>query len=447
MRAMRDCKSLMVFPIVICVLAALVGRPNSFSFFGSEAREIIEEQEVNDPDSLFESDPVDVYTPAEEQLEEVSEEKVEKLPEVIVHTIGKGDTLSHIWTRYTGSHAGALHAAEAFKSVKVSLSTLHTGDELELQLSPEGDITALKKNLGRGRVLFLDGNSQAGYQAKLIEPECEEVDEVITGTISNSLSRDASELGVPLEIVDSFVDLLAGSVDFRRDIHDGDTFSVSYKKNQTKDGDLISVGAIQNASIVVNGKLYAAIGYAGKDGKTRYYDVNGNAIGDYFLRYPVKFTRISSVFTDARQHPILGVKRPHHGIDFAAPVGTPVRSIGSGVVTFAGSSGAAGRMIKIAHNKKYATVYMHLSAIKKGIKNKVHVERGEVIGYVGSTGLSTGPHLDFRFSVNGKYVDPLKANLPTLSNSDDKIPVKYLRAALSDIKQAHDEQHMLVLNR
>lgn len=393
-------------------------------------------EDLNDTSEPFQTDTCEELAPA-----------LPSEPKIIIHPVKAGDTLSSIWSRYTVNTSGAIHAANALKEVNLPLSCVKAGDDIELQLSTDGDITALRKKLEKGRVLLLDGDSFNGYKPNIIEPVYTEEEKVVTGSISSSLAKDALDRGVPHEVIDSFVDLLANDIDFRRDLQRGDTYSVSYTLQQTEDGEIISVGPIQAASIIVKGKLHAAISYIGKDKKRRYYDENGNAIGDYFLRYPLQYTRISSVFSNSRLHPVLKIRRPHLGIDFAAPVGTPVRSIGAGRVTFAGFSGAAGRMIKIQHNAKYSTAYLHLSAIKKGLKKRDTVERGEVIGYVGSSGMSTGPHLDFRFAVNGVYVDPLKVDLPNLSTSDEKIPQQVLRAALADINQAHQAQSMLALLR
>jgi murein DD-endopeptidase MepM/ murein hydrolase activator NlpD len=131
-----------------------------------------------------------------------------------------------------------------------------------------------------------------------------------------------------------------------------------------------------------------------------------------FLKAPLKFSRISSRFSNSRLHPVLRIRRPHHGVDYAAPKGTPVHSIGSGTVTESRYAGGAGRMIKIRHNSTYSTAYLHLSGYGPGIKSGARVQQGQVIGYVGSSGLSTGPHLDFRFYKNGTPVDPLKVESP-----------------------------------
>jgi len=143
-----------------------------------------------------------------------------------------------------------------------------------------------------------------------------------------------------------------------------------------------------------------------------FFDDKGQSLRKAFLKAPLKFSRISSRFSNSRMHPILKIRRAHHGVDYAAPVGTPVYSIGDGVIIQTSHSGGAGNMIKIKHNSVYSTAYLHLKNFAKGIKQGVYVKQGDVIGYVGSSGLSTGPHLDFRFYKNGNPVDPLKVEAP-----------------------------------
>ena len=149
-----------------------------------------------------------------------------------------------------------------------------------------------------------------------------------------------------------------------------------------------------------------------QDGKETYFDIDGNSLRKAFLKAPLQFSRISSRYSSSRLHPILRIRRPHFGVDYAAPVGTPVVSIGDGRIISATTENGSGKMVKIQHNSVYATAYLHLSRFGKGISPGVFVKQGDIIGYVGSSGLSTGPHLDFRFYQNGSPVDPLKVDAP-----------------------------------
>jgi murein DD-endopeptidase MepM/ murein hydrolase activator NlpD len=167
----------------------------------------------------------------------------------------------------------------------------------------------------------------------------------------------------------------------------------------------------------------------------RYFDEKGEMPTKAFLRYPVQFTRISSVFSHARFHPVLQISRPHNGVDFAAPIGTPVRTVGDGVVLFAGWNKSGGNMIKIAHDSRYTTEYMHLSKISSNVRKGSRVTRGSVIGALGNTGLSSGPHLHFGLFDKGKYVDPMKAKV-IQSAPEIKAP-KAVYALIAEMKKTH----------
>ena len=314
-------------------------------------------------------------------------------PEIIVHTVSAGDTLTKIWNEYEASSNsnGGVLAAEAFKSVEKSASSLRKGEKIELQRSANGKITALKKSFTDGSSIVLDGDSEEGFEASLIKPRIIERERKVTGTIFSSLALTAQELNVSYDVIDQLVDIFGGKVIFSRDIHPEDSFTVHYDERSTDEGKSVSSGAIKAASLMVRGKFMAAVRWTDDDGNTHYVDETGVKLGNYFLRYPLKFTRISSVFSKSRFHPILKKSRPHNGVDFAAPTGTPVRSVGDGTVTDAGYRGGAGNMVKIKHNDKYSTAYLDLSKFAKCIKKGVKVSRGQMIGAVGKTGWALEP--------------------------------------------------------
>ncbi|NLF25774.1 MAG: peptidoglycan DD-metalloendopeptidase family protein [Deltaproteobacteria bacterium] len=357
-------------------------------------------------------------------------------PRIMVYRVQSGDTLSRIWANVGAPTSGPVLAAKAFKAAGVSLSALRSGEDIELQISPVGDITALRKKLPEGRELLLDGDSNLGYTATVANPKIVKKERVASGTITLSFAKAAERVSVPANIVDELVDLFSSRVEFRKDLQRGDIFSVVYDEHVTKDGEFIKAGPIKAASLEKGGRTLYAIRYVGKDGKPHFYDQNGQPLGNSFLRYPLKFTRISSAFSYARFHPVLKKTRPHNGIDYAAPLGTPVRTVADGVVTHAGYSLSAGNWIKISHGDRYATDYLHLHRISSGIRKGVRVSRGQVIGTVGSTGLSTGPHLHFSFYDRGKYVNPLRNDLPTNSFAVEKISPAVLQASLDKLKQS-----------
>jgi murein DD-endopeptidase MepM/ murein hydrolase activator NlpD len=230
-----------------------------------------------------------------------------------------------------------------------------------------------------------------------------------SGTIETSLWESMIEEGLPPMLVADLSEIFAWTVDFFG-LQKGDSFKVIYEEMSIDDQSL-GPGKIYGAEFTWAGKTTIAVPFI-QDDKETFFDTDGNSLRKAFLKAPLKFSRITSRFSSSRMHPILRIRRPHYGVDYAAPVGTPVYAIGDGRVVAAGTENGAGGMVRIVHNSVYSTVYLHLSRFGPGIQQGAFVKQGDIIGYVGSTGLSTGPHLDFRFYKNGSPVDPLKVEAP-----------------------------------
>lgn len=230
---------------------------------------------------------------------------------------------------------------------------------------------------------------------------------VITSSLWNAIRQGNNDLALS----DKMAEIYAWQIDFFG-IGKGDNFKVLYDQAYIDDTTKLEIQDIRGAVFNHLGKEYYAIPFQ-QDSIVEFFDENGQSLRKAFLKAPLKFTRISSTFSNARKHPILKIVRPHHGVDYAAPVGTPVRSIGDGtVVKKAYQAGGAGYYLKIRHNSSYETTYMHLSKFAQGMKEGKRVSQGEIIGYVGSSGGSTGPHLDFRVHFQGKPINPLKMESP-----------------------------------
>lgn len=249
-------------------------------------------------------------------------------------------------------------------------------------------------------------------------------DKVITGVIRSSLYEAIAKAGGSPSLAYMMSDVYAWQIDFfglRRSDH----FKVLYRELVVKD-EVVGVERILASEITHNGKKYDAYWFEKDSTIADYYDSKGMSMKKSFLKAPLKFKRISSKFSYSRMHPVFHYLRPHLGVDYAAPSGTPVVTVGDGVVIKKGYSGGAGHMIKIKHDKTYTTAYLHLRAYAKGIANGKKVTQGQVIGYVGSTGASTGPHLDYRVWKDGKNIDPLKMKLTSAKSLDpqDKVLFK-----------------------
>lgn len=353
------------------------------------------------------------------------------------YVVRRGDTISKIWKSLGAPYAHSLKAADAFKRAGVSLGQIREGREVRYIKNAETLVFA-EFELPAGKKIALRWNGSS-YDPETSEVEMQKVRTSSAGTIAGSLALAAQAHEIPFAIVDELVDVMASKVDFSKDLRDGDTFSIVY--DSTFRGVELVEAELISASLYVNGRRQFAIEHTGEDGKRRYFDENGAPLGSYFLRYPVQFSRISSMFSDSRLHPVVGVRRPHNGVDFAAPIGTPVRSIGDGKVVAAGFGRANGNYVTVAHGNGFQSTYLHLSSITAGVRAGVRVVRGQRIGSVGKTGLATGPHLHFGVFKNGRYVDPLRTNFPTPPvGSGNSIPRNLLLAALN----SHDLQHKAI---
>ncbi len=244
---------------------------------------------------------------------------------------------------------------------------------------------------------------EAGHRAVTIS------EREVAGVIGSTLAETIEIQGISPELTNRFVDIFAWQIDFQR-LQKGDRFKIFYEEQQV-DGQVIGIGKIQGIFFEHANQSFYAIPFDQGTG-IDYFDFEGSSLRKALLKYPIEYTRISSRYNPRRFHPIARVFRAHRGTDFAAPTGTPIRSVGDGVVLEAQYNGKNGNYVKIRHNSAYTTQYLHMSKIASGLHPGDHVNQGETIGYVGSTGLATGPHLCYRFWKNGIQVDALRVDLP-----------------------------------
>lgn len=266
---------------------------------------------------------------------------------------------------------------------------------------------AFAKSMTDYAVIDLTGDSLRAYEF------CKPVvlrRHYVEGTLNSSLWNVIKAAGADPQLAINLSDIFAWQIDFY-DIKDGDSFQVSYDVAYIDDTTALNITGIRSAIFTHQGTPFVAIPFT-QDSVSEYFDEVGNSLRKAFLKAPLDFFRITSRFTNARFHPILKRYRAHHGVDYAAPTGTPVRTIGNGTVIAKGFQGGGGNFIKVKHNSVYTTTYMHLSRFAKGMQVGSNVQQGEVIAYVGSTGMSTGPHLDFRVHKNGQPINPLQMEAP-----------------------------------
>jgi murein DD-endopeptidase MepM/ murein hydrolase activator NlpD len=261
------------------------------------------------------------------------------------------------------------------------------------------------------------------------------------GEIRTSLWNTMIEQEVDPNLANELSEIFAWTIDFFG-IQEGDRYKVIYEQLYVDD-QYIGLGEVMAASIIHYGKQYNAYHFL-QDTVWDYFDDEGGSMRRTFLKAPLRYRRISSRYSHSRYHPILKIRRPHRGVDYAAATGTPVHAIGDGIVTYAGWKGQGGRTVKIKHNGTYSTAYLHLSGYGKGVKKGAYVKQGQVIGYVGKSGLATGPHLDFRFYRNGHPVDPLKVESPPANPVDSVYLDAYffLRDSLKRVLDTIGEQNI-----
>jgi len=253
------------------------------------------------------------------------------------------------------------------------------------------------------------------YVVQPIERQFDIVERKIEGTILSSLYSDGLQAGLDETVLYKLTRIFRWQIDFTRDLQKGDRFAVIVNE-QHLDGQKVSNGPIQAAAFNVKGKPYQALLHVGPSGVGRYYTPSGESLESVFLRSPLRFSRVTSHFSNNRYHPVLKKWRAHKGVDYGAPRGEPVMATAAGKVVQMGTKGAYGRLVTLQHGKTYQTVYAHLSRVAKGLRKSTSVKQGQVIGFVGSSGLATGPHLHYEFRVNGQHRNPLTVKLPRSSS-------------------------------
>ena len=343
-------------------------------------------------------------------------------------TINPGETFTGLFTKMGMHSDDSYRLAQACDSV-FNVRSLRAGNTVEAYFDSLGhDLKYVVYNNDRiHQTVFQCFDSlHAWTSVKEVEYERRFSDV----TISSSLWNDMRSAGASPLLILKLADIYAWTVDFFG-LHEGDRFRVLYSQTLCED-EVIDVDTVFCAVFSRDEKLVPAIRYDQGDGGNVFWNAKGESLKKAFLKAPLKFTRISSGFSYARRHPVTGKIRPHTAIDYAAPAGTPVMSIGDGTVLSVGWAGGGGNTVKIRHNSSYTTSYMHLSRYARGLKAGQHVHQGQVIGYVGSTGTATGPHLDFRVYKDGTAINPLKMESP----SADPIRPENL-PALDSVRQVY----------
>ena len=338
-----------------------------------------------------------------------SEQTAEKDPLNKVVTVSSGDTLSTVFAD-VGLDANAVHEVLNSSKDAKRFGRLHVGQVLDFQFDQDGKLDRLSSQLSDLESIVLTRNDQGfTFKREQIKPEVRTA--YAHGIINSSLFLSAKRAGLSHSLTMDLANVFGYDIDFAQDIREGDEFEVLYEE-KVVNGKQVGSGNILSARFTNKGKTYTAVRYTNKQGVTSYYDAKGMSTRKAFIRTPVDFARISSRFSLGRKHPILNKIRAHKGVDYAAPRGTPIKATGDGKIIVAGRRGGYGNAIVIQHGSSYRTLYGHMQGFAKGIHAGSIVKQGQIIGYIGTTGLSTGPHLHYEFQINGRHVDPLSQKLP-----------------------------------
>lgn len=329
--------------------------------------------------------------------------------EWIDHPVKQGESLSAIFKQYDLTPT-LLHRIVNSSEAASNLAKIRSGQTVRFGMSQDNQLEQLVLERNRINSLHI-ALSDAEVSSLEINRPLEKKSTATTGIINSSLFLDGQAAGLSDKLIMELAKVFGWDIDFALDVMPGDSFSLLYEE-QYLDGEKFSDGPILAAEFINQGKIFRAVQYTNPEGITSYYDDSGHLKQRAFLRTPVKFSRISSGFTRKRWHPVLKKWRSHKGVDYAAPKGTPVKASGTGKVVFKGKKGGYGNVIFLRHGGRYTTVYGHLSKFARGLKNGSKIKQGQVIGYVGSTGLATGPHLHYEFRINGAHRNPLTVKLP-----------------------------------
>ncbi|MDH5785064.1 MAG: peptidoglycan DD-metalloendopeptidase family protein [Chromatiales bacterium] len=339
-------------------------------------------------------------------------------------TVKSGDTLSQIFNEL-GLDPQQLHAVLQADKEEQFLRLLRPKQILQFQIS-DNQLQAMQYKLSASRSLHIQRDGDA-FLSQLVEKVIEKRLTHAGGKIDSSLFLAGQEAGLSDNLIMELVGIFGWDIDFALDIRKGDTFSLLYEEEYL-DGEKLRDGRILAAEFNNRGESFRAVLFADPEGNSQYYSEDGNSMRKAFLRSPVDFRRISSKFQRERYHPVLGKKRPHRGVDYAASTGTPIKAAGDGKVIFRGTKGGYGRTVILQHGGKYTTLYAHMSSFRKGVGNGSRVKQGQVIGYVGKSGVATGPHLHYEFRVDGVHRNPLTVKFPDAAPVPEKYRTAFMQA-------------------
>lgn len=339
--------------------------------------------------------------------------------------VESGDTIESVSRRLAGRDWVEWRDALV---AEIEPRRLFPGIEIRGSSAPGGRLERLELIIDRRNEIHFE-RAVDGISSRRVERPLESEVLRIEGVVETSLFAAMDEAGGTADLAVRVAGIYQWDIDFFRDLRQGDRFVVVVDR-QTVDGQFYTWGTIFAARFVNGDRVFDAVVYPDDGGRLGYYDLEGQPLRKQFLKSPLEFSRVTSRFSMNRYHPVLKRRMPHYGVDYGAPAGTPVRATADGTVTLAGRNGGGGNMVTVRHTNGYETSYLHLSRFAGGVRRGVRVSQGQVIGYVGSTGLSTGPHLDYRVKQNGRWINPLSIASPPVQPLAEERLQRFLAHAL-----------------
>src|SRR3989339_228935 len=376
------------------------------------------------------------YTHSEKNVEEVIIDqdikgiKEEKKYNIANHIVEEDDTFATIMKEFGIDYSEMLAILDA-ASTTYDMTRIRVGQPIRLAKDERGKDVYLEYETGKEYYVHIDFLDD--YKFNVEKREIKYTTEIVkqSANINSSMYLDGLDANIPEGVIVDFANIFAWTIDFSVQVQKNDSFEILYEK-RSREGQEVNYGRVLAGKFVNSGKVYTAYLFEDEEGKAAYYSAEGENLQKQFLKAPLEFKRITSGFTYARFDPINYTKQKHLAIDYAAAMGTPIMAVGDGTIEFAGwNSQGFGNFVSIHHNDTYTTQYAHMSGFGPGIKNGVYVVQGQVIGYVGSTGHSTGPHLHYQIKENGALVNPLNLELP----AGDPVP----EDKLEEFKKVVDE--------
>jgi len=346
-------------------------------------------------------------------------------------TIRSGDTLDRLFRKYD-LDLGHLAAIARLPDAGKYLKMLRPGDELLIE-HESGKLVSLYRELDLNKALLVS-RSESGFAAEIVARPIEIQKRLAYGRIETSLFESAAAAGMPDKLIMNLAGIFAWDIDFVLDIRKGDDYYILYEEIY-QEGKFVTSGEIIAAEFNNNGRTFQAVRFVDESGRSDYFTPEGRSVRKAFIRAPVDFTRISSAFNPNRRHPILNTIRAHRGVDYAAPGGTPIKAAGDGKVIFRGRKGGYGNAVIIQHGGNITTLYAHMSKFANSARISSRVRQGDVIGYVGATGLATAPHLHYEYQLNGVHRNPRTVELPQA----DPIKAEYRDEFLAAARPLLDE--------